>query len=83
MTPVRLICLCLILLLPAAAGTARAQQGQAGGHLLIGFPVGAFKDRIGGPGFGLAGHLAYSLPEQPYLIGLQLGFLNTAVRRSR
>jgi hypothetical protein len=71
-----LTCLCLMLLLPAAAETAKGQQGQAGGHLLVGFPAGAFKDRIGGPGFGLAGHLGYSPREQPYLIGLQLGFLN-------
>jgi len=66
----------LTLLTAAAAFTARAQDTQAGGHLLVGLPVGAFKDRIGNTGFGVAGHLAYHLPEQPYLIGLQIGFLN-------
>jgi hypothetical protein len=43
---------------------------------MVGFPVGAFEDRIGGPGFGIAGHLGVIPPEHPYLFGLQLGFLN-------
>jgi len=71
-----LACLALTSLLLAGIPAAHAQDWQAGGHLLAGFPVGAFKDRIGGPGFGIAGHLGYLPHDQPYLVGLQLGFLN-------
>ena len=66
----------LIVLLMVSAAGATAQIWEAGGSFAVGFPQGAFKDRIGSSGLGVSAHIGYRPHEQPYLLGLHAIFLN-------
>lgn len=52
---------------------------QAGGlNIMLGFPAGEFKEKVDGPGFGLSGHFLFlsPIPDRPFGIGLNIGYLN-------
>ncbi len=52
---------------------------QAGGlNIMLGFPMGEFKDEIDRLGFGLSGHFLFLAPtdNRPFGIGLNVGYLN-------
>jgi hypothetical protein len=48
---------------------------QGGLNFAVGFPQGEFKENTGSNGYGLSGQFAYRLPETPFWIGANLGFL--------
>lgn len=48
---------------------------QAGFNLLLGFPQGEFKENVDNVGFGLSGHFGYTIPNSPFSIGAEVGFL--------
>ena len=52
---------------------------QAGGlNIMLGFPMGDFKEEIDRLGFGLSGHFLFLAPtdNRPFGIGLNVGYLN-------
>jgi len=52
---------------------------QAGGlNIMLGFPMGEFKEEIGRLGYGLSGHFLFLAPtvNRPFGIGLNVGYLN-------
>lgn len=67
------LALALLLNIPVLAP---AQNWQAGGHLIVGFPQGAFNSRVGHAGFGISGLIGCQPVQQPLLIGIQVGLLN-------
>ncbi len=52
---------------------------QAGGlNIMLGFPMGEFKEKVDRLGYGLSGHFLFLAPSvnRPFGIGLNLGYLN-------
>jgi hypothetical protein len=68
--------LLVVLLLLSACPAAHAQVWHASGDLVVGFPQGAFKDRVGRAGIGVSGLIGYQPAQQPFLLGLRLELLN-------
>ncbi len=58
--------------LPVAA---RAQNGQAGLHFMVGIPQGDFADNVDNPGFGLSGQIGYAPQANPYFVGVEVGYM--------
>lgn len=56
--------------------TAAAQDFQGGLGFIVGAPQGEFKENVDATGYGVSGHIGYSPKAQPFMIGLELGYLN-------
>src|SRR5690606_24198796 len=51
---------------------------SAGGSLTLGFPMGEFKENVDRLGWGFSGHFLFlpQTPQNPFSIGLNVGFIN-------
>lgn len=55
---------------------ATAQNFQGGLQFMIGVPSGDFKDNLARNGYGVSGQIGYAPERSPFMIGLELGYLN-------
>jgi hypothetical protein len=53
-----------------------AQNFQGGLGFIIGAPQGEFKDNLDATGYGVTGHIGYSPKTQPFMVGVEFGYLN-------
>jgi hypothetical protein len=67
--------ICLLFVLGLMSSLSAQPRFQGGLNFALGFPQGAFKENTGSNGYGLSGQFAYRLPETPFWIGANLGFL--------
>lgn len=69
----------LYLIVTAISVSFNNSFAQAGGlNIMLGFPRGEFKENVKRTGFGLSGHFLFLAPsaQQPFGIGLNIGYLN-------
>lgn len=66
----RLLLILTLIVVPCAALAGH----EAGARIDVGVPKGDFADNLEGPGFGLAGHYAWS-PAPAFAVGFGLGYL--------
>ncbi len=63
-----------ILLFMITTGFAQTRF-QAGLNLKLGFPQSEFKENVDNVGFGAAGQFGYHIPQSPFSIGANAGFI--------
>lgn len=71
---IRLCTIFIFLLFLITAGFSQTKF-QAGLNLKLGFPQSEFKDNVDNIGFGGAGQFGYHIPQSPFYIGANVGFI--------
>jgi hypothetical protein len=72
----RKVALATLLVIASFGCLAQAQNFQGGLGFIVGAPQGEFKDNLDATGYGVTGHIGYSPKSQPFMVGLELGFMN-------
>ena len=68
--------LILIILLPLSSASVFSQDKfQAGGHFMLGFPQGEFRENVENTGFGGSFYFAYRFPRSFFSTGISFGFM--------
>jgi hypothetical protein len=65
-----------VLLIFIVPRTVSAQPLEVGGEIMLALPQSEFKRNVDGAGGGFSAYLGYAEEEQPFLLGLQLTFIN-------
>ena len=63
-------------ILGTSAPLVRAQSVQGGIDFLVGVPQGEFKRNVNKTGFGITGSVGWAPELSPFLIGIEIGYLN-------
>ena len=64
------------ILLSNAVETVQAQNIQGGIDFLVGAPQGEFRQNVQRNGYGVSGHVGFAPELNPFLIGIEIGYLN-------
>jgi hypothetical protein len=54
----------------------QAQKFQGGLDFMVGVPKGAFKQNLQRNGYGASGHIGFAPEQNPFLVGIEVGYLN-------
>lgn len=75
-----LVLFCSALLL-MAGHSARSEDLQGGIQFVVGLPQGEFKDNVNRNGYGISGQFGYAPVRAPFMVGLELSYLNYGSER--